>query len=221
MIKAVLFDMDGILFDSEKYYMQGTIKQMRLWGYKGPKKEIYRLIGTSIGETIDMLYSLLNGKKSRSEIERDNLRYFLVKKPIKPSAIIFPDVKNSLKRLKKLGIKMAVCSSSPWQTVILSLRDMGIRKYFDYIESGENLAHFKPAPDIYLAALEALGVRKDEAIVYEDSKIGIEAGKRAGILTFAREDKRYYQDQSEADYMVKNMKMLVDWLEEQINGNGN
>ena len=58
MIKAVLFDMDGILFDSEKHYMAGTIEQMKAYGYRGDIKDIYRIIGTSMKETYEILYEL-------------------------------------------------------------------------------------------------------------------------------------------------------------------
>ena len=58
MIKAVLFDMDGILYDSEYFYMQGTVAQMRAYGYDGPAKNIYRIIGTTMQTTYEMLYDI-------------------------------------------------------------------------------------------------------------------------------------------------------------------
>ena len=76
MIKAVLFDMDGILLDSESFYMQGTISQMKSWGYQGSIEKIYTIIGTSMEETYDILYHLLNGKKPKEE-------YYIIKKIIK------------------------------------------------------------------------------------------------------------------------------------------
>lgn len=219
MIKAILFDMDGILFDSEAYYMEGTYQQMISWGYQGPKEEIYRLIGTSMEETVNILFELLEGKKSKEDIEKDNWNYFSVEHPLNPKEIMFPGVEDCLAQLKSKGIKMALCSSSPWVTVVDSLDKMGVRDYFDFVESGENLEHFKPEPDIYLEALKFLGVEKEEAVVYEDSRIGIESGKRAGIFTVAREDKRYNQDQSRADKLVKDIQEFAQWIERKNHGN--
>lgn len=220
MIKAVLFDMDGILLDSESFYMQGTISQMKSWGYQGSIEKIYTIIGTSMEETYDILYHLLNGKKPKEEIAQENELYFTKKNPIRAKEVMFSDVPEALEMLKNKGIQMAVCSSSPYETVMNMLEDMGIQSYFDYIESGENLAHFKPDPDIYLEALRRLKVDASEAIVYEDSQIGIQAGKNAGMITIAREDLRYGQDQSQADFCVKNIKELVRWIERVNHGKG-
>ncbi|MBW9212927.1 MULTISPECIES: HAD family phosphatase [Terrabacteria group] len=213
MIKAVLFDMDGILFDSEDFYMQGTIAQMKSWGYNGPIEKIYAIIGTSMEGTCDILYQLLDGKKPKEDIAKENYIYFTQTNPLKARDIMFQDVPKALETLKNEGIQMAVCSSSPYETVMYMIKEMGIQSYFNYIESGEHLAHFKPAPDIYLDALKQLNVKVEEAIVYEDSQIGIQAGKNAGMITIAREDLRYGQDQSQADFCVKNISELVKWIE--------
>jgi beta-phosphoglucomutase-like phosphatase (HAD superfamily) len=89
---------------------------------------------------------------------------------------------------------------------------MGIRDLFDFIETVENVKRPKPAGDIYELAARELGVDKADCIVYEDSTLGIEAGKRAGIFTVAREDKRYNQDQSHADLIVKDIQELTEWI---------
>ena len=90
MIKAVLFDMDGILLDSESFYMQGTISQMKSWGYQGSIEKIYTIIGTSMEETYDILYHLLNGKKPKEEIAQENDLYFTKKKPIRAKEVMRP-----------------------------------------------------------------------------------------------------------------------------------
>ena len=90
---------------------------------------------------------------------------------------------------------------------------MGIRKYFDFIESSEEIAHPKPAGDIYELASAALGVSKDECIVYEDSDKGIAAGKNAGMFVIARRDNRFKQTQKEADLIVNDVVEMVEEVE--------
>ncbi|MCH4207465.1 MAG: HAD family phosphatase [Solobacterium sp.] len=210
MIKAVLFDMDGILYDSEAWYMKGTVAQMRAYGYTGPQEKIYAVIGTTMAGTFDILYDLLDHKISKEQLAADNDRYFLVDHPLNYRSIMFEGVPEQLNRLKSHGLKLACCSSSPEKTILDSLDAMGIRSCFDFVESGENVPQAKPAPDIYLLAMKALGCTSEECIVYEDSKAGIEAGIRAGCYTIAREDKRFNQDQSEASLIVRDIQGMAD-----------
>ena len=92
MIKAVLFDMDGILYDSEYYYMQGTVAQMRAYGYEGPVENIYQIIGTTMQKTYEMLYDMLDGKVPLEVIRENNERYFNVEHPIHFKEIMFPGI---------------------------------------------------------------------------------------------------------------------------------
>lgn len=212
MIRAVLFDMDGILYDSEYFYMNGTIEQMKRYGYDGPVEDIYAIMGTSMEDTYLILYRLLGGKVPLDEIRKNNEHYFQVEHPLHFREIMFPGLKEELRKLKDMGIRMAVCSSSPIDLIHDSLKEMDVDSLFDFVESGDNVQNPKPAPDIYLLAQKELGVAKEECIVYEDSTLGIEAGKRAGIFTVAREDNRFLQDQSHADKKVKDIQSLVEWI---------
>lgn len=217
MIKAVLFDMDGILYDSEYYYMQGTVAQMRAYGYEGPVENIYQIIGTTMQKTYEMLYDMLDGKVPLDVIRENNERYFNVEHPIHFKEIMFPGVPQELQQMKKMGLKLAVCSASSYDLIVTSLKEMGILEYFDFIESGENCKRSKPYPDIYLLAQEALQVRKEECLVYEDSTAGIQAGISAGIRTAARIDNRFYQDQSKADILVKDIHELTELIRKENN----
>ena len=123
MIKAVLFDMDGILYDSEYYYMQGTVAQMRAYGYEGPSKNIYQIIGTTMQKTYVMLYDMLDGKVPIDVIRENNERYFNVEHPIHFKEIMFPGVPQALQQMKKMGLKLAVCSASSYDSIVTSLKD--------------------------------------------------------------------------------------------------
>ena len=131
--------------------------------------------------------------------------------------MLFRSVPQALQQMKKMGLKLAVCSSSSYDLIVTSLKEMGILEYFDFIESGENCKRSKPYPDIYLLAQEALQVRKEECLVYEDSTAGIQAGISAGIRTVARIDNRFYQDQSKADILVKDIHELTELIRKENN----
>lgn len=210
--------MDGILCDSEKFYMDGTVDQMLSYGYKGDLKEIYPIIGTTMAETYARLYHLLDGKVPLDVIQKNNEIYFLVEHPVPYGKIMFPDVPACLEAFTDMGIKMAVCSSSSRELIEQSLEDMHIAQYFHYVISSDEVKKAKPAPDVYLQAWKELGVEKACSIVYEDSTMGIAAGKAAGIFTCARRDDRYGQDQSGADKIVDTMSELLSWIRE-VNAN--
>ena len=220
MIKAVLFDMDGILYDSEGYYMAGITDFMHDLGYKGDDRRILDVLGTTMQVTFEMLSDMLEGRYTPKEVEEVNNRYFLVDHPLPFRDIMFEDIPEVLEGLKKMGLKMAVCSSSPLDIINESIDAMGIRKYFDLVVSGEDFTASKPDPAIYLYAAKHLGLKPEECIVYEDSAMGIGAGVNAGMFTIARTDKRFGQDQSKADLHVDNAKGLLAYVKKEIeNGN--
>ena len=126
MIKAILFDMDGILFDSEPWYMNGTIRWMREYGYTGDEASVWKILGTTMDETYSILYELLGGKIGREELIERNERYFGIEHPVKPVDLVFPGVPETVRRLHDEGFLMAVCSSSPRDTVYEVLDSIGI-----------------------------------------------------------------------------------------------
>jgi HAD superfamily hydrolase (TIGR01509 family) len=210
MKKAVLFDMDGILYDSEAYYMKGTIEQMRAYGYEGPAEKIYAVVGTTMDGTYQILHDLLGGRVSKEQLEKGNDYYFGVLHPLDYRSIMFPGVPEQLKRLQDAGIRLACCSSSPEKTILDSLDAMGIRPFFSFVESGENVHHPKPDPEIYLLAMQSLGLQPQDCAVYEDSETGIASGRAAGCFTIARRDTRFHQDQSGADLLVADIREMAD-----------
>ena len=214
MIKAILFDMDGILFNSEPWYMNGTIRWMREYGYTGSEESVWKILGTTMDETYDILYELLEGKVEREELIRRNERYFGIEHPMKPVDLVFPGVPETVRRIHDEGFLTAVCSSSPRDTIYEVLDSIGITDCYDVILSGDENLPPKPAPDIYLTAAEKLGVLPEECIVYEDSYRGITAGKQAGMTVIARRDDRFRQDQSGADHIVKDIYEMASIVSE-------
>ena len=210
-MKAVLFDMDGVLIDSEMFYMKGTYDWISKRGFKGKLEDTFRLIGTNMEGTYNLLYEMLNKKYTISEIEEENRKYFL-EHPIDYKAILKPYVKEILVFLKEHKIKTAVCSSSPKKTIEKALKDCEILEYFGFIVSSDEVKKSKPNPDVYLKACEFLKVSKEDAFVIEDSTRGIEAGKNANIKVIAIKDKFFGQDQAKADYIFEDLGEVLKFL---------
>ena len=211
MKKAVLFDMDGILYDSEGFYMDITIDVMRELGYTGPEEPIMAVVGTTADGTWKILYDLLEGAYTGNEIRQ---RWIAKNRenPLNYRQVMFPDIPETLERLKKADMRMACCSSNSPEVIHASLDAMGIRDYFTCVISSESLERPKPDPMIYLAAAEKLGVMPEECAVYEDSTPGILSGKRAGMTVIARKDDRFRQDQSAAHKTVMNAAQMADYI---------
>lgn len=215
MIKAVLFDMDGILYDSERFYMDITVRVMRSLGYTGPEESLYAVVGTTAKGTWKILYDLLEGEYSGRTIERKWIEY-LRGHPLNYAEAMFPDIPETLKRLQDAGIRMACCSSSTPSVIQDSLKQMQILSYFTYVVSSEEIERAKPDPMIYLLAAEKLDVKPEECAVYEDSALGIEAGKRAGMLVIARKDDRFLQNQDGADRIVTSAAQMADYILKEV-----
>lgn len=211
-IKAVLFDMDGVLVDSEAYYMQGTLNWMKSLGYQGTFKDVCTLIGTTMEVTYQMIEEMLDYKYSRDDLVRINEQYFKVDHPIAYDQIMKSGLIELLNEIKHRGWKCAVCSSSPRKTIDHALSMCKIDHYFDYVVSGEVFTHSKPNPEIYLHAAEKLKVKPDECVVIEDSRMGIEAGRNAGMKTIGIMDRRFSQKQSSANILVEELSEVLDSL---------
>ncbi len=212
MIKAVLFDMDGIMMDSEAWYMDGTLAWMRELGYEGSAEAVWPVIGTTMERTYEILYDLMEGKIPVEKLKERNERWFSEEHPLNCAEIMFPGVPEVISGLKKDGYLLACCSSSPRETVYEDLGQMGVLDCFDVILSGDEKFPPKPAGDIYRKACEMLGVSNDECVVYEDSTLGILAGRNAGMYVIARRDDRFLQDQSAADCFAADIYEMNDLL---------
>lgn len=204
MRKAVLFDMDGILFDSEPWYIRETLEWMKKLGFRGTEQDISAIIGMRTADAYHVLSGLLDHRYSIDELRETNESWFR-EHPVNAQELMFEGVDTVLHQMKEEGWLTACCSSSRRRSVIPALEKMGILDLFDVILCGDDVSAPKPAPDIYLKAAGMLGVSPSGCIVYEDSARGIEAGKNAGMMVIARRDDRFRQDQSRADVLAEDI----------------
>ncbi len=179
-IKAVLFDLDGVLVDATEWHYEALNRALGLFGYTISRYEhLTTYNGLPTRKKLEMLsvekgfprglHSLVNKikqKYTREEILRRCTPVF--------------EKEFMIHQLKRDGFKLACCSNSVRDSVELMLRGSGIIELFDVLISNEDVAQAKPDPEMYLAACGRLGVRPAEAVIVEDAPHGIEAAKRAG-----------------------------------------
>lgn len=178
-MKAVIFDMDGLMFDTEKVFMEA-------WDYAGEKigigKAGYMVLKT-LGMNITMSYKIWQ-EEFGERYDQEKLKYytkeFLTKYYAENKVPVKKGLYTLLEYLKTTHYKLAVASSSPRWEVENHLKDAGVLEYFPVIVCGDMIAQSKPEPDIYLKACELLQVKPQESYALEDSRNGLLSAYRAG-----------------------------------------
>jgi HAD superfamily hydrolase (TIGR01509 family) len=186
-IKALIFDFDGLILDTETPDYQTWQSIYREHGFELPQDEWGKIVGGWGLSTFDAAahLSLLSQGRLDSVSLRDRHRSeafaLMLSQPILPGVI------QTLREAKRLGLKLAIGSSSPHSWVDTHSRRLGIFDYFDAVvcEDEVGIGRTKPYPDVYLTALKQLQVQKNEAVVFEDSPNGVRAARTAGIFVVA------------------------------------
>jgi beta-phosphoglucomutase len=183
-LKAVLFDMDGVLLDSEAYICQAGIRMFREKGYQVNPGDFLEFTG--MGEN-----RYLGGVAEKHgipfEVERDKARtYEIYGELVSGKLKAFEGVTDFIDRCRERGLKMAVASSADPPKVHINLTEIGIPpSTFGTVVTGVDIERRKPAPDIFLKAAENLGVAPSDCLVIEDAVSGVAAGKAAGAKVLA------------------------------------
>lgn len=184
MIKAVIFDLDGVIVSTDDCHYEAWKKMADEEGIYFDKTINNRLRGVSRMESLEIVLERAVKEYSDEEklqlAERKNGYYkeFITK--LTPNDIL-PGAKENLEELRKNGIKIAIGSSSKNTPVIL--KQIGLDNYFDAVSDGNNITNSKPDPEVFLKAADMLCIPYSECMIVEDADAGIEAGKRAGMKT--------------------------------------
>lgn len=175
----VIFDMDGLMFDTERVFIEA-------WDYAGEKIGIGKaghMVYKTLGMNVVTAYEVWRkeyGERYHQEELRKYTKEFLTNYYNENKVPVKPGLYSLLDYLKKENAKLAVASSSPRWEVEKHLKDAGVFELFPVIVCGDMVEKSKPAPEIYLKACELLGVKPEECIALEDSKNGLLSAYRAG-----------------------------------------
>lgn len=206
MIKAVLFDMDGVLVDTEWFYNRRRVAFMEQHGIT--YDEVPDLSGSNEPAIWEALVP--GNLEWRAELLEEYKRTYCPAHPVPYAELLNEQTEPVMRELHERGVKCAIASSS-YRGLIDELVEIAcIADVLDYTISGHECSAFKPDPEIYLRAMEALGVEPAECLVIEDSPMGIEAGKRSGARVLAlRPHEGVNLDQSAADTIIDNLADIL------------
>lgn len=211
MITTIIFDMDGVLFNSEPIHYKVWKK---IFAQEGLEIDFEHYKGC-IGSTVKRLFELMLEGYGRDFFGNEELpqRYHEEKsRYLQENGIpIISGVPEVLAALKAKGYRLAIASSSPQAYIELCTEKSGIAKYFDVRFSAERVARPKPAPDVFLAAAQQIGVSPEDCLVVEDSENGSRAAKAAGMycMGFFNQDSGD-QDLSAADQIFDSYENFIE-----------
>ncbi len=179
-MKAVVFDMDGVLFDTERLCMNSWIEIANRWQIPDMEIVFPRCIGCNYADTKQIMKDFYGDdfELDRFRKEASDWYWDYVEQKGLPMKI---GVRKLLDFLNKQGYVIGLASSTRQESVNRNLEIAGIRDYFSVIITGDVVEHSKPKPDIYLLACERLGVRPEETFAIEDSHNGIRSAYSAGM----------------------------------------
>lgn len=211
--RAVIFDMDGVIVDTEAAYIEEQRVFLDEHGIAVPIEELNAMVGSSHETFLNALvdwwerggYGTFTAEEAYRRYQEWSGDYVYHYREL-----LNPGVVETLDKLKRRGVRLALASSSKMDNILDVLGQCGIRDYFEVIVSGEQFRESKPDPEIYLHTMECLGLEPSECCCIEDSKFGITAGKRAGLTVFAKREERFGFSQAAADQILDSVPDLLN-----------
>jgi len=210
MIKAVIFDMDGVLVDSEPFHVEIEKRQFTLNNVPVTREEQQQYMGVAaevMWRTLSERYSINRSVEELIEQNRaESIRFFSEVDEIP----LMPGVVELLEVLRANNYPLAVASSSFPEVIDLVLERTGIRNYFQEVVSSQEAGKSKPEPDVFLLAAKRLGVEPRNCLVVEDSANGIKAAHSANMICVAYQGEGVDpQTQNAADAIISSYHQLV------------
>lgn len=186
MIEGVIFDLDGVLVTTDDCHYEAWKRMADEEGMPFDREVNRRLRGVSRMESLDIILEnagrVYSGEERTALAKRKNAYYVDMIHGLGKDAIL-PGALETLEKLRRLGIKLAIGSSSKNAPAILDR--LGLAGFFDAVADGNQIQRSKPDPDVFLLAANKLGLQPANCLVVEDADAGVEAAVRAGMRVLA------------------------------------
>lgn len=183
-MRAILFDMDGLLIDSEPLWHEAEIYGFGLAGFRLTPEQCLETTGLRVDEVVRFRYA----RRPWESPSREAVAAAIVDRVVDlvhAKSVLKPGVAEALDCARGTGGRIALASSSPYVIIDAVLDTFGLRSAFEVIQSAEEEARGKPEPDVYLTAARKLGVDPMACVALEDSPNGVVAAKAAGMKCIA------------------------------------
>ena len=210
---AVIFDLDGVLADSEPWWNQIDAKLLAEHGVSYHGEYHRNVLGVSYRLAVEFYKNAFHISASVEELMRR--RGEIATDFFANRVGLFPSAKTTLEQLREMKLHLAVATSSVSASARPFLERTGIRSLFSVVVTGDEVQQGKPHPDIYLRAAKKLGISPEACLVIEDSLAGIAAGKAANMRVAAIPDRRFVDPreyEKEANYVLGSLSEIPDLI---------
>ena len=207
MIKTIIFDMDGVLVDTEKTRFLILKKILKKRGILVEDHDYKKWMGMKLETIFSTFFSKTILPEYIVELRRE--KDAIKEADPKKYVIAFQGLYTCLDRLIKQGFNLVLASSSSKKNITFVLKTLNIAHFFQVIISSDDIAHQKPAPDIYLLAIKKSSQKPNECLVIEDSKLGLESAKKAGVKCIAVTNSFSKKELSKADGCIASLDELT------------
>jgi HAD superfamily hydrolase (TIGR01509 family) len=207
--RAVIFDLDGVLADSEPWWNEIDAKLLAQYGVRYRGEYHQNVLGVSYRLAIEFFKKAFGLSASADELIQR--RGEIATEFFANRVGLFPPAKEVLQALRRMNLRLAVATSSVSASARPFLDRHQLTAFFDVIVTGDEIEHGKPHPDIYLRAAAKLNVVADACLVIEDALAGIAAAKAAKMRVAAIPDRRFvdpHEYEKEADYLLGSLSEI-------------
>ena len=208
MQKAVIFDMDGVIIDSEPLHTEVVVSLLKRMGADVPLSRIETYIGVSNSRMwTELLRDFALGKTVPEILELQHSENIEILN--RKEGLEIPGIRKLMQDLKEKNIPIAIASSSLRDYIEAVVRKLGLEKFIKVIVSGEEVKNGKPHPDIFLKTAEIMGILPENCVVLEDSAHGVEGAIQAGMRVIGFQNPNSgNQNLTKSDRVVSSIELL-------------